>query len=113
MADQSRIPKGEEPEPAPPREADAYERKVLRDFLVDGRLKTIPAQEKKKQIILRYLVLRFEPGRQYTEREVNALIQEVHPDSASLRRYMVDARLLARDHGIYWRVDTARLATVE
>ena len=43
-------------------EADAWERKVLRDFLAEGRLKEIPAYPKKRQIILRWLVTQFEPG---------------------------------------------------
>lgn len=83
----------------------SFEAKVLRDFMVDGRLKSIPARAKKKDVVLRYLVTLFEPDRRYHETEVNAVIQRVHPDYASLRRFLVDAGLLARDHGIYWRVE--------
>ena len=84
----------------------SFDEKVLRDFMVDGRLKNIPARAKKKDVVLRYLVALFEPDRRYHETEVNAVIQRVHPDYASLRRFLVDAGLLARDHGIYWRVET-------
>ncbi|MFN8475819.1 MAG: DUF2087 domain-containing protein [Anaerolineae bacterium] len=83
--------------------AEDFEQKTLRDFLVDGRLKTIPSQEKKREVILRYLVELFEPQRQYPEREVNAILRDVHPDAASLRRHLVDSHLMQRDHGIYWR----------
>lgn len=82
----------------------SYEAKVLRDFMVDGRLKSIPARAKKKDVVLRHLVTLFEPGRRYPESEVNLVLQRVHPDYASLRRFLVDAGLMARDHGIYWRV---------
>jgi len=85
--------------------AMSFDDKVLRDFMPNGRLKTIPARAKKKDVVLRYLVTLFEPDRRYHEAEVNALIQRVHPDYASLRRFLVDAGLLARDHGIYWRVE--------
>jgi hypothetical protein len=90
--------------PAPP--PTDFDEKVLRDYLVNGRLTQIPSQEKKRQVILRYLVTLFEPNRRYSEREVNAIIQDVHPDSASLRRYLVDTHLMARDHGVYWRLKT-------
>lgn len=86
--------------------AMSFDDKVLRDFMPNGRLKTIPARAKKKDVVLRYLVTLFEPDRRYHETEVNAVIQRVHPDYASLRRFLVDAGLLARDHGIYWRVET-------
>jgi len=83
---------------------DAYDRKILRDYVVDGRLKQIPTQHKKRDVILRHLVARFEPDRRYTEREVNELIRAFHDDYATLRRELIDERLMARDHEIYWRV---------
>jgi hypothetical protein len=86
-------------------EGEAYERKVLADYLrADGTLKSIPVQEKKKMVILRHLVEKFEPGRRYTEKEVTALLKPVNEDYAALRRYMVDSGLLGRESGMYWRV---------
>ena len=29
---------------------------------------------------------------------------ELHEDTAAMRRGMIEMRLMARDHGIYWRV---------
>ena len=84
-------------------DTDAWERKVLADFFENGRLKTIPAQEKKKLVILTWLADRFEWGRNYSEREVNELIARYHPDTASLRRYLVGYRFMEREHGTYWR----------
>jgi hypothetical protein len=77
-------------------DVDAFDRKVLTDFLEDGRLKAIPAQQKKRDAILRYLVERFEPERMYAEKEVNEIIRPVHDDVASLRRYLVDGGFLTR-----------------
>src|SRR5579872_1951040 len=75
---------------------DAFDRKVLGDFLVDGRLKSIPAQHKKRDVVLRFLAERFEPQRMYGEKEVNAILREYHDDVASLRRYLVDEGMVTR-----------------
>ena len=63
----------------------------------------MPARPATRLIVLRWLAERFEPGRRYTEREVNDLLRASHPDHAMLRRYLVDHGLLERDHGVYWR----------
>jgi hypothetical protein len=86
-------------------EGDVWERKVLRDFFTDGRLKGIPAYQKKRLVILKWLASQFEWGRTYTEGEINALIKQYHPDTAALRRYLVDHRFMQREHGTYWRLE--------
>ena len=85
-------------------EADAWERKVLRDFVEDGRLRDIPAYLKKRRIILRWLATQFEVGRVYPEQEVNEIIQRYHPDTATLRRELIGEKLMAREHGMYRRI---------
>jgi hypothetical protein len=77
---------------------------VLRAFLVQGRLVSIPAARAKRRVILEHIVTAFEPGVRYPEREVNAVLRAWHPDHAALRRYLVDEELLARDAGVYWRI---------
>jgi len=86
---------------------DAWERKVLADFTDQGRLKSIPAGETKRLVILRWFARKFEPGRRYSELEVNAIIAEFINDFASIRRYLVDHGLMDRRAGVYWRVGTA------
>jgi predicted transcriptional regulator len=83
---------------------DAYDRKVLRDYMEDGHLKSIPRQWKKREVILRYLVEQFEWDRRYSEKEVNEIISRTHEDYATLRRELVDSRRLAREREIYWRI---------
>lgn len=82
---------------------DAYDRKVLRDYMEGGRLKIWPHQWKKRQVIHRYLLKQFEPGRRYSEREVNEIIGRVHPDYATLRRELIDTGLMDRERDVYWR----------
>ena len=83
--------------------ASAFDARVLGDFFVNGRLRSIPVQRKKREVVLRYLAGKFEVGRTYTEEEVSFLLLNYHEDYASLRREMVDMGLMARANGIYWR----------
>lgn len=86
--------------------ADDYAQRVLHNYLLpDGRLKTIPAQRKKLEVILRHIVQGFEPGMRYSEKTVNQMLSRFHADTASLRREMVGLRLLEREKGEYWRVE--------
>ena len=86
---------------------ESYDRKVLRDYLEDGHLKTIPAQHKKREVILRYILQEFEPGRRYAESEVNEIISRFHEDYATIRREFIMRRMMDREGGggDYWRVE--------
>jgi len=88
--------------------ANEFEHKVLRDFLsADGAIRDLPVQERKLRVILRYAAQAFEPGQRYGEKEVNARLKRLHPDSATLRRALVDFGLLLRqpDGQAYWRAE--------
>jgi predicted transcriptional regulator len=83
---------------------DAYDRKVLHDWMANGRLKGIPRQWKKRDVVVRYLLEQFEPHRRYTEREVNEIIGRIYEDYATLRRELIDSRYMAREREVYWRI---------
>jgi DNA-binding MarR family transcriptional regulator len=90
---------GPDGEPLP-----AYDAKVLRAFLRNGKLVSIPAHEKKRGVILRYLLDGcFAEDRVYPEPEVNERLAVYHEDVAALRRYLVSAGLMTRSGGIYRR----------
>lgn len=75
---------------------------VLKNFFTSaGRLKSIPAQLKKKLIVLEYLVSKLEMGRKYAEREINAFIQDYHDDFATLRREFIMHQYMFRDNEVY------------
>jgi hypothetical protein len=84
-------------------DATAEEQRVLRNFVVDGRLVRLPARYEQKRVVLGYLARRFDEGRAYDERDVNTLLREFHADTAALRRYLVDEGLLERSGGVYRR----------
>jgi DNA-binding HxlR family transcriptional regulator len=84
---------------------EAYDRKVLRDVLMtDGRLKIIPAQRKKREVILRHILKQFEPGVRYTEKQVNDILARFHEDTATLRREMISYKMMDRAEGKYWKI---------
>lgn len=75
---------------------------VLKSFIAsDGRLKSIPAQLKKKLIVLEEVVKRLEPGRKYEEKEINEFIKTFHEDFATLRREFIMHQYMFREDGIY------------
>lgn len=94
--------------PRPPRvsehpDAPPDRRRVLDSAFRDGRLLRITAKRSHRLIVLDELAQLFEVGRHYTEPEVNATLRRVHDDTAALRRYLVDERLMDRQAGKYWR----------
>jgi hypothetical protein len=97
-AEASRVPASDEHDAEPDDVA-----RVLRAFVRDGRIVSIPTTRSKRRVLLDWLVQRFEPGRRYSEQRVNDIIIQVHPDTAALRRYLVDEQMLDRDAGQYWR----------
>ncbi|MDP2776978.1 MAG: metalloregulator ArsR/SmtB family transcription factor [Anaerolineales bacterium] len=87
-------------------DAGAYDNKVVKDYLrKDGSLKTIPAQRKKLEAILRHVVKAFKVGKRYSEKQVNEILNGYHEDTASLRRELVGFGLMKREGGggEYWR----------
>jgi ArsR family transcriptional regulator len=96
------------PQPGLAREVkeDAFREKVLRTFFRRGRLIGIPRQLKKQQAIFEKLAEEFEPGRSYSEPQVNHILIEYHEDVASLRRGLIEHGYLQRQRGIYRRVES-------
>ena len=80
---------------------EQYRRKVIRAFMPEGRCETLPAQVRKRLIVFREIFSRFEPGKTYTEKEVNEIIAPVHADFCTVRRAFVGMGWMSRDKGLY------------
>jgi hypothetical protein len=77
---------------------------VLRNFVDgDGRIRELPARAAKRELVLEYVADRFEPNREYAERDINDILVALYDDYVTLRRYLVDAGLLTRKAGVYRR----------
>jgi DNA-binding CsgD family transcriptional regulator len=78
---------------------DVQRDKILANYFpqgIDGPLKTFPAKEKRKLVVLRALTERFERNRSYTEREVNDILGEAYHDQVTLRRYLIEYGFMTR-----------------
>lgn len=81
--------------------------KAIAPFLDgDGKIARLPQKQAKRRLALAYLAAKFQPGRDYTEKEVNALCDSWHTfgDYFILRRELVDSCLMFRepDGSRYW-----------
>jgi predicted transcriptional regulator len=84
----------------------AYDRKVLHDVMLpDGRLKVIPAQRKKREVVLRHILSEFNTDQHYSEKQVNEILARFHEDTATLRRELIAYKMMERAGGEYWRID--------
>ncbi|WP_068786354.1 DUF2087 domain-containing protein [Paenibacillus phocaensis] len=70
-------------------------------FNKDGTLKHLPAQRRKKLIVLERLVKGVEPHRKYTEKEMNEYIRKFHEDYATIRREFIMNHFMYRENDIY------------
>ncbi|MCC5638926.1 metalloregulator ArsR/SmtB family transcription factor [Nostoc sp. CHAB 5844] len=94
-----------------PVDTEAWENKVLNNYLQSNpnnlekvqRLKEIPANRKKRLVILKWLANKFEPGIEYSEQMVNEILSRYHPDYATLQRELISYQFILREDGIYWR----------
>ena len=78
--------------------------KVVRAFMRDGRLTSIPAKPSKRDLLLPLIRDRcFPEDRDYEEKEVNMRLALLYPDVAALRRYLVDGAWMTRSSGLYRR----------
>lgn len=75
---------------------------VLRNFFTkEGKLTHLPAQRKKKRIVLEHLVQGLKPDKKYTEQEINEYIKQYHEDFATIRREFIMHHYMYREDGIY------------
>ncbi|MEU6077411.1 DUF2087 domain-containing protein [Micromonospora sp. NPDC047074] len=82
--------------------------RVLRTFVRGDQLVGLPAQRGRRRVVLAHVARSFEPGARYPERAVDEVLrrwcERGGSDHVTLRRYLVDEQLLAREQGVYWRI---------
>ena len=78
---------------------------ILRDYTDGPRLTRLPNKRKKTEVVMRWLATLFQAERMYSEPEVNEVLKSVYADDyVSLRRDLIDFRVLRREPGgsKYW-----------
>lgn len=64
----------------------------------------MPAKRKTRLVLLDRVAQAFEPGRHYSDADVNQVLKALTAGHAALRRYLVDEGLMDRTaDGTYWR----------
>ncbi|MEI7028127.1 DUF2087 domain-containing protein [Paenibacillus sp. y28] len=71
---------------------------------LDGPLSKFPKREKRKRVLLKHIVKRFDSKQTYTEKEVQAILKPIFHDHATLRRYFIEYGFMERkeDGSAYW-----------
>ena len=85
------------------RDADQkYTDEILSNFFKGGRLITMPAQRKKREIVFAYILRDLQPEKAYTEKEINETILRCYEDYCFVRREMIAAGMLKRERDTYF-----------
>ena len=72
-------------------------------FRPDGTLISIPVKLPNKLAVLRHIASELSPDTKYPEKQLNEIIAKYHPDTAALRRHMIEYGILERDgESVYW-----------
>ena len=71
-----------------------YEEKVIESFFEYGKLKQIPAQQKKREIVMAYIASKFELNKIYSELEVVAALLKIHDDYIAIKRDLISMGFL-------------------
>jgi len=88
-------------------------RDVLRAFFDGPRLRALPTQRRKKDLVLEELLRRLPRRREYKEQELNRFIEAVYQDFCSVRREWIMGGYMERKNGIYKLADRGRAAIGE
>jgi biotin operon repressor len=86
----------------------AEERRVLNNFFEGDRLKAIPAQRSKKEIVFEEILRRLPRRSEYVEKDLNRLIEAIHPDFCTIRREFIMGRYMERENCVYHLTEKGR-----
>ncbi|WP_238988195.1 DUF2087 domain-containing protein [Filibacter tadaridae] len=85
----------------------AEREKIVKNYFkqgINGPLDVFPSKDKRKYIVASEIIKRFDRDKRYTEKEINDLLRTIHPDFATIRRFLIDYRFMNRsdDGRQYW-----------
>ena len=88
----------------------SWEMKVLNTYIGDFQnsesvqyLREIPNSSKKRLTVLKWVIGKLELGVEYPQSELDEILKGYYPDSETLRKALIDSRLMQEDNGMYWR----------
>lgn len=84
---------------------DKEKKSVIETYMNEnGGLRSYPAREKKKIIVLEEISRNFSKGKQYSEKEINRILKRVYEDYVTIRRALIEYGFIERkkDGSSYW-----------
>lgn len=77
----------------------------LFDSLEPLKLNRLPSKQKQKVVVLKRISEQFDIDKEYTEKEINEIIESIYDDYVTIRRYMIEYGFLKRtnDGTTYWK----------
>ena len=84
---------------------ESYRVKVIKTFMRENKLLSLPVQNKKRLIILDEFLRMFEVGKTYPEKEVDKIINTSFDDHCTIRRLLVEEGMMARENQLYRRIE--------
>lgn len=99
--DETRIPRSSGPRQPADRGSGSTDPQIIQLYS-HGRLVQMPSLRGRsvdlRDRVLRHVATRaFEPGRAYSEQEVNEALMRIFDDYVALRRYLIESKHLMRD----------------
>ncbi len=85
-------------------DSKSYEEKVVKSFFEYGRLKRLPSQIKKREIIIGYISAKFEMDKIYNEKELITTISELYDDYCTVKRDFIGMGFFEDLGGKYKRI---------
>ncbi|HLV08735.1 MAG TPA: DUF2087 domain-containing protein [Halanaerobiales bacterium] len=82
--------------------------KVIRNYFKvengDEKLSILPGKEKKKVIVLKYIMKNFKGNTKYDYKQINQKLKEIYFDHTTIRRHLIDYGFMerTRDGKYYW-----------
>ncbi len=83
-------------------------RHVLRAFFDGPRLRALPVQRRKKEIVLEEVLRRIPRRKEYAEHELNTFIEVVFDDYCTVRREWIMGQYMIRENHVYRLAERGR-----
>lgn len=80
----------------------AYRVQVIKAFVERNKVQKLPVQQKKRIIILEWILDKIDQSKDYTETEISEEIKKYHEDYCTVRRELVDYGYMDRKNNCYY-----------
>ncbi len=86
---------------------EEYKQKIIKTFFRGKKLLKLPSQSMKRWIVLEVILNKFVPNKEYTEKQVDEIIESVYDDYCTVRRYFIDEKVMVRN-GIMYKLNNSQ-----